>query len=449
MQPRWAAAPCSVLAERQLSSRGTPLPAGHMAFSFVVLAPAALCVPWHAHRAALSRQWRGVAAVGVTSSASVALNLMSLQDISLTLNQVIRCGGGGMCTQHTGWVPHTGGAPSAGAAWRRHRYWNARPPPLSPPPTRPPCRSSSIPVVTCLLAVVIERKRPSGREAAALATLSAGVMLAVWQGRLEGGGAAIALCAASTLCSGAMMTLSGRLLSERLGVARLAFYTAPVSLACLLPFMLALERRRFLAFWPHHRGGVALVVGLTSVTAVTYNLVRAAARRHACCTCLGLAADGRCRRRLSLLPTRAAALPTAHSLQVHSLMIQRTSAVTTTVLGEVKILGLLVLSAAVLGGACRRRRGVGAQAWCRRHGRLTGPGARRALQARPASLRPSFCWAAPWRWLDSRCTPTHSSASCAAPCSRRWRPCWPTREQAAAAQAPAYRRAAAAASPGS
>jgi ABC-type Mn2+/Zn2+ transport system permease subunit len=34
---------------------------------------------------------------------------------------------------------------------------------------------------------------------------------------------------------------------------------------------------------------------------------------------------------------------------VHYLMIQRTSAVTTTVLGEIKIVGLLLLSALLLG----------------------------------------------------------------------------------------------------
>ena len=36
---------------------------------------------------------------------------------------------------------------------------------------------------------------------------------------------------------------------------------------------------------------------------------------------------------------------------VHYLMIQRTSAVTTTVVGEIKIIGLLLLSALLL-GAC-------------------------------------------------------------------------------------------------
>lgn len=37
------------------------------------------------------------------------------------------------------------------------------------------------------------------------------------------------------------------------------------------------------------------------------------------------------------------------AMQVHSLMIKKTSAVTTTVLGEVKIVGLLVMSAMLLG----------------------------------------------------------------------------------------------------
>lgn len=37
---------------------------------------------------------------------------------------------------------------------------------------------------------------------------------------------------------------------------------------------------------------------------------------------------------------------------VHYLMIQRTSAVTTTVLGEIKIIGLLVASAFLLGALC-------------------------------------------------------------------------------------------------
>ena len=65
---------------------------------------------------------------------------------------------------------------------------------------------------------------------------------------------------------------------------------------------------------PVHGSDVYMIMGLTSVVALSYNVV-------------------------------------------HSLMIQRTSAVTTTVLGEVKIIGLMVLSYVLL-GACARVRGV-------------------------------------------------------------------------------------------
>lgn len=63
---------------------------------------------------------------------------------------------------------------------------------------------------------------------------------------------------------------------------------------------------RFLEYYPSHSQGVLFIILVTSVNALTYNLV-------------------------------------------HSLMIKYTSAVTTTVLGEVKIVGLLVLSAVLLG----------------------------------------------------------------------------------------------------
>lgn len=88
----------------------------------------------------------------------------------------------------------------------------------------------------------------------------------------------------------------------------LTFYTAPVSLACLAPFCYAYERHTFALYYLTHQHQAMLMIGITSVNALAYNLV-------------------------------------------HSLMIKRTSAVTTTVLGEAKIIGLLVLSALLLGEA--------------------------------------------------------------------------------------------------
>lgn len=52
--------------------------------------------------------------------------------------------------------------------------------------------------MTALLAVAVERKVPTRREAAALLVLCAGVMLTVWEG-LAGSAASIALCLAGTV----------------------------------------------------------------------------------------------------------------------------------------------------------------------------------------------------------------------------------------------------------
>ena len=113
------------------------------------------------------------------------------------------CGGGWVGGWGWGSLqdPHTGGS-------LLHRRWHLTALLFA----ALPCRSS-IPVVTCLLAIPVERRRPTRHEALALGVLTAGVMLAVWQGRVAGAPHAILLCLPSTVCSGAMMTLIGRLLT--------------------------------------------------------------------------------------------------------------------------------------------------------------------------------------------------------------------------------------------
>jgi drug/metabolite transporter (DMT)-like permease len=125
------------------------------------------------------------------------------------------------------------------------------------------------------------------------------------KGTVAGKPHAIIFCIVGTICNAAMMTFSGKLLSEKLDVVRLTFYTAPISLVCLAPFMIYMELDEFRLYFAEHFNDVLGIILLSSVNAVTYNLV-------------------------------------------HSLMIKRSSAVTTTVLGEIKIVGLLILSALVL-----------------------------------------------------------------------------------------------------
>jgi hypothetical protein len=94
-----------------------------MAFSFVVLAPAALLQPMEVHRATLEKQWKGILYIGSFMALNIALNNISLLDISLSLNQIIRLvatgGRAGAC----------GGGACPGPAWRAWadaaRAWRA------------------------------------------------------------------------------------------------------------------------------------------------------------------------------------------------------------------------------------------------------------------------------------------------------------------------------------
>ena len=65
--------------------------------------------------------------------------------------------------------------------------------------------------------------------------------MAVFEGSVKGSTAGILLCGCGTVCKAAMNCTSGRLLSEKMDVLRLASYTAPVSCAVLLPLFVAVE----------------------------------------------------------------------------------------------------------------------------------------------------------------------------------------------------------------
>ncbi|KAK9906462.1 hypothetical protein WJX75_002209 [Coccomyxa subellipsoidea] len=207
------------------------------------------------HKKSIEKQWKGLVAIGVLMAANIAFNNSSLVNMSLSLNQIIR---------------------------------------------------ASIPVITAIVAVVVEHQIPGKGEAAGLLVLTGGVMLSVYEGTAVGSPSAIVCCIAGTVCNGAMMSFSGRLLSEKLDVLRLAFYTAPVSLGVLLPLFYLSEAQRIQEYMVINGRDVYILVALSSMLALSYNIV-------------------------------------------HSLMILHTSAVATTVIGEAKIIGLLILSYFILG----------------------------------------------------------------------------------------------------
>lgn len=138
--------------------------------------------------------------------------------------------------------------------------------------------------------------------------LVAGVSLAVFEGsHTRRSAAGIAMCALGTVCNGLMMSASGRMMSEKVDPLRLTFYMSPVACFVLAPFYWRLEAGEFAAWSAAHGGGSYLVLLLlTCANALAYNVV-------------------------------------------HYLVIRSTSSVTATVLGEMKIVTILVLSAILLG----------------------------------------------------------------------------------------------------
>jgi drug/metabolite transporter (DMT)-like permease len=225
-----------------------------MAFSFIVLLPFAMQYSWNMHTKTLKKQWKGILYIGGCMALNIAMNNMSLVSITLSLNQVIR---------------------------------------------------SSLPVIACIIALIIEKKALSLHEILSISILSVGVMIAVWQGRVDGKFHGVVFCALGTICSATTTIFSCKLLSEKLDVVRLTFYTAPISLVCLLPFVVRKEWVSFQAYYTVNPNGALYILLGSSILALVYNLV-------------------------------------------HVLVIKKVSGVTTTVIGEVKIVALLILSALLL-----------------------------------------------------------------------------------------------------
>mmetsp|Transcript_27647 Transcript_27647/g.65652 ORF Transcript_27647/g.65652 Transcript_27647/m.65652 type:complete len:373 (-) Transcript_27647:81-1199(-) len=228
----------------------------HMAFSVLVLSPYMLCTRVRgSHIETIKHGWKGIAGIGAFMAANISLNNLSLMYITLSLNQMIR---------------------------------------------------ASLPVMTAILAVFVESKTFYRDEFISLCLLAMGVMMTVYEGSIHGSVFGVAVCLVGLMSNALMMTFSGKILSEKMDVFRLTFYTSPVSMVILLPFLWRTELQGFQDYWTGHKNGVTGVLLAGSINAVLYNVV-------------------------------------------HYLMIQRISSTGTTVVGQVKIIGLLLLSSAFLG----------------------------------------------------------------------------------------------------
>lgn len=166
---------------------------------------------------------------------------------------------------------------------------------------------ASIPVVTVVCSILIEHAMPTRREVAALAAIMVGVC-AVLAEDVHAHAVGVAACIVSTVANGLMMSMSGALLQEKLDVWRLSFYQAPMVVTTLLPVYLHAEHARVMHFMASRKDATFALglILLTCMIALAYNIA-------------------------------------------HGIAIKLTSATTTTVIGQGKILALMFLSALLFG----------------------------------------------------------------------------------------------------
>ena len=269
------------------------LTVAHLSFSVICLSPIMLSPKLSyasSHPEILPRVKNAVVKIGLFMSLNIAMNNASLVSMPLSLNQVIR---------------------------------------------------ASIPVVCAVCAMFVEGRVPGGIESIGLLFVAGGVMFCIsgsYAAASSGGGGGVSskekertlsgllYCVTATISNALMMTFSGKIMGgEKLDALRLTFYTAPVTLCALLPVALLLEGDRFVnkyfgsnSFDVQSREAlmygdeyvspikVLTLVLLGCLNAVSYNFV-------------------------------------------HFALVGATSAVTTTVLGNIKV-ALLILCSRLLFG---------------------------------------------------------------------------------------------------
>lgn len=148
----------------------------HMAFSFVALLPYMLGKSMRGtHRKSVEKQWKGLVAIGVLMAANIAFNNSSLVNMSLSLNQIIRYG-----------LLAALSPPQSPSYFLHRASTNCSLEGVSGLPIRKCCEyhpvrlRASIPVVTAIVAVVVEHQVPGKGEASGLLVLTGGVMLSVY-----------------------------------------------------------------------------------------------------------------------------------------------------------------------------------------------------------------------------------------------------------------------------
>jgi hypothetical protein len=305
------------------------LTAFHALFGFLFLLPAVYASEDRRHRymTAIAREWKSVALVGFWLALNIALNNLSLVYISLSLNQVIRRVADGRTfsltniftvypylfrTYRAAFIPINHSASGAGfhfifflpLSLFNSLLLTSIPHIIFPPPR--PSRRASIPLVTAIVSSATDRRLPRRGEFLGLVILCLGVSTAIGEATASGDSLGVMLCVVSVFAGAAMLTATSRALQGRIDSVQLMFFAAPVTCMCLVPPIFLREQQVFAEYASTRPGPAAMIVLSTSVLAGMYNVV-------------------------------------------HNDLVKITDPVTTCVLGQLKIVALMVLSALILG----------------------------------------------------------------------------------------------------
>jgi hypothetical protein len=163
-----------------------------------------------------------------------------------------------------------------------------------------------------VLRSVVDRRLPLRGEFLGLVVLCFGVTITISEAAASGDAWGVGVCLASVLAAAAMLTSTAQTLGGKVDSVQLAFFTGPVTFACLAPLSLAVEAAPLGAYLAERGAGTAAKILLSGgAFAFCYNIV-------------------------------------------HNDLVAITDAVTTCVLGQLKMVGIMILSAVFL-GQCRGR----------------------------------------------------------------------------------------------
>lgn len=132
---------------------------------------------------------------------------------------------------------------------------------------------AGVPVLTALVGISIEGKVPSALELAALIGVSAGVVVCVYHDGGASSATGVFLVGISAVVQAAQMSLSSRLMRKKLSSFQMTFYTGPFAFLCLLPWALWYEAETFVRASEQQPVGVAAFLLGGCVMAVMYNVV--------------------------------------------------------------------------------------------------------------------------------------------------------------------------------